>query len=216
MLIQLFHDTFISLQKIPVCWKEHGSSNATSTFVTNSDEFLNTFNKTYKINPKSQGSLLVALMHIYMSKINGEISPAFPVKAMKFFIASESMSRMTFDLVSAKLLGPSLHTVQSINYKNCGTAIIHCDTNSIKEQAKNIIIITKEDLTKATRKEDPVVTIAIWFDGTKVLQCLQVYHAHKAIVGGVFLDHFIDVREKTAELLKMLLGPKFSMYEPKK
>ena len=79
ILIQLFHDTFISLQKIPVCWKEHGSSNATSTFVTNSDEFLNTFNKIYNSNPKFQGSLMVALMHVFMSKINGEINPVFPV-----------------------------------------------------------------------------------------------------------------------------------------
>ena len=41
----------------------------------------------------------------------------------------------------------------------------------------------KEDLTKATGKEDPVVTSAIGFDGTKVIQCLKVDHAHKAIVG---------------------------------
>ena len=79
MLIQLFHDTFIPLQKIPVCWQERGSTNATSTFFTDGDEFLNTFNKTYKINPKFQGSLLVVLMHVFMSKINGEINYAFPV-----------------------------------------------------------------------------------------------------------------------------------------
>ena len=35
-----------------------------------------------------------------------------------------------------------------------------------------------------------MVTIAIRFGGTKFTQCLQVDHAHKAIVGGVFPDHF--------------------------
>ena len=69
MLIQLFHDTFISLQKISVCRQECGSANAMPTFFTNGDEFLNTFNKTYKSNPKFQGSLLAALMHVFMSKI---------------------------------------------------------------------------------------------------------------------------------------------------
>ena len=59
--------------------------------------------------------------------------------------------------------------------------------------------MTKEDLTKATGKEDPLVTIAIGFDGTKVTKFLQVHHAHKAIVGGVFPDHFIDIGNKTAE-----------------
>ena len=89
ILIQLFHDTFILLQKIPVYCQKRESANATSTCVANGDEFLNTFNKTYKSNPKFQGSLLVALMHVFVSKINGEINPEFPVKAMNFFIASE-------------------------------------------------------------------------------------------------------------------------------
>ena len=88
---------------------------------------------------------------------------------------------------------------QSINANSRGTAIIHCDMNSINERAKKIITIIKEDLTKATGKEDPVVTIAIGFDGTKVTQCLKFDHAHKAIVGGVFPDHFIDVGNKTEE-----------------
>ena len=69
----------------------------------------------------------------------------------------------------------------------------------------------KEDLTEYTEKEDPVVTISIGFDGTKVPQCLEVDHDHKAIVGGVFPDHFIDVGDKTAEELKTLLYPKVSI-----
>ena len=117
--------------------------------------------------------------------------------------------------MSAKLLVPSFCRVQIINAKSCGTAIIHCDMNSIKEQAKKIITTTKEDLTKPTGKEDPVVTIAILFDGTNVPQCLQVEHAHKEIVGGVFMDHFIDVGKKIAEELKTLLNPKSSIVQAK-
>ena len=168
MLIQLFHKNFISLQKMPVCWKERVSSNATSKIYTNSGEFLNTLNKTYKRNPKFQDSLLVALMHVFMSKINGEINPAFPVKAMKIFIASESMYRRKFDLVLANLLGPILHTVQRINAKIRGTAIIYCDMNIIKDRANEIIAMTKEELTEATGKKYPVVKTDIGFGGTKV------------------------------------------------
>ena len=142
---------------------------------------------------------MVSLMHVFMYKINGEINAAFPVKAMNFFIAYESISRRTFDMVLANILGTNLCTVQRINSRSRGTAIIHCEMNSTKERAKNIITMTKEDLTKAIGKEYPVVTITIGFDDTKVPQCLQVDHANKAIVGGVFTDHFIDVDDKTAE-----------------
>ena len=86
---------------------------------------------------------MVALMHAFMYKINGEINTEFPVKAMKLFIASESMSGRTSDLVLANLLGPILCTVQRINAKSRGTAIVHCDMNSVKELANNIITMTK-------------------------------------------------------------------------
>ena len=131
ILIQLLHETFIPLQKIPVCQQECGSANATSISVTSSDEFLNTFNKTYKSYPNFQGSLLVALMHVFISNINGGINTAFPVKAMNVIIASDSMSRRTFNLVSANLLVTSICIVQRVNSNSCGTAIIHCDMNSI-------------------------------------------------------------------------------------
>ena len=215
MLIQLFHETFILLHKIPVWRQERGYSNATSTFVTNGDEFMNTLNKTYKSNPNFQVSLLVSLVHIFMSKINGEINPAILVKKMNSFVASESIYRSTFNLVSANLLGPSLHTVQRINANSRGPAIIHCDMNIIKEREKKIITMKKEDLTKANGKYDPVVTVAIGFDGTKVPQFLKVDHAQKAIVGGVFPDHFINVDDKTEEELKTLLDTKSSIVRTK-
>ena len=69
---------------------------------------MNTFNETYKNNPKLKDSLLVALMHVFMSKISGAVNPEFPVKAINCFLATKSLSRRTFDLVSANFMGPSL------------------------------------------------------------------------------------------------------------
>ena len=60
-----------------------------------------------------------------------------------------------------------------------------------------------------------MITISMGFDGTKVPQCLQVDHAHKAIVGGVLPDHSIDVRDKIAEELNILLDPKSSIVQSK-
>ena len=56
-----------------------------------------------------------------------------------------------------------------------------------------------------------MVTNAIGFESTKVLQCLQVDHAHKSIVGGVFPDHFIDVSNKAEEELKNVFDTKSSI-----
>ena len=66
-------------------------------------------------------------------------------------------------------------------------AIIHYDMDIIKEQAEKIITIIKEDVTRTTGEEDPVVSIALMFYNTKVTQRLQIDHAHRAIVGGGFL-----------------------------
>ena len=71
-------------------------------------------------------------------------------------------------------------------------------------------------MTRASAKEDPVVTIDIGFDGTNVTKCLQVDHANKEIVGGVFPDHLIDFGNKTVEGLKKFWIPSRILYKPKK
>ena len=42
-------------------------------------------------------------------------------------------------------------------------------------------------------QDEAVVAMILGFDGTKVPQHLQVDYSHKAIVGGVYPNHFIDI-----------------------
>ena len=42
-------------------------------------------------------------------------------------------------------------------------------------------------------REEAVVAISLGFDATNIPQHLQVHYSHKAIVGGVYLNHFIDI-----------------------
>ena len=93
-------------QNLPGYQQARSTGGVSSTFVANGDEFLATFINTYKAQPTFRDSLLIALMHVFMSKMNGQTNPELPVKAMNFFIAAEALSRNTFDLVSANLLGP--------------------------------------------------------------------------------------------------------------
>ena len=77
--------------------------------------------------------------------------------------------------------------------------------DSIRARVTDTISIITNDLAKATGKVNPVVNVARSFGGSKVPQCLQVDHSHQAIVGGSYLDHFIDTRGKSEEDVKSLL-----------
>ena len=150
----------------------------------------------YNKNPQFKDLLLVALMHVFMSKINGQSNPTLPPKALNFYIARESLSRKTFDLVYGDLLGPALRSVQIFNTKIRGSTIIECDSTTTKEQVKTSIKIIRDDFIKSTFDKDTVIEFSLGFDGTKVLSILQVEHANKVVVGGVSSSHFIDISGK--------------------
>ena len=98
-----------SLIAIPAC-NETVTSPETFSSITvtkGQDSFLYDFVEMYTTNKEMQDSLLSALMQVMVSKLNGRQNPELPVKAMNFFIAIDSMSRKTFDFVSANFLGPS-------------------------------------------------------------------------------------------------------------
>jgi len=202
-------------QKLSVCQQEHGQGNSKTSFVTNGDTFLTTFVDTYKKHPEIKDSLLVALMHAFMSKLDGERNPEFASIAMNFYISIESLSRKTFDMMAANFLGPCLRTVQRHNQSSRTGAITECGMDTIRERLLHHINIIKADRDDNIPDEEAVVAISIGFDGTKVPQHLQVDHAHKAIVGGVYPNHFIDISAKTEEEVKKLLDPDSSIVKAK-
>ena len=186
-----------------------------SSFVTNSDPFLTKFVDTYKKNPKMKESLLVALMHAFMSKLNGETNPEFTPIAMNFFISIESLSRKTYDMMSANLLGPCVRTIQQHNESSRNGAITQCDVEFIRERLKRHIETIIADRDDNVPKEKAVVAISLGFDGTKVPQHLQVDYSHKAIVGGVYPDHFIDMSKLAEAEVKAILDPDSSIVRAK-
>ena len=140
---------------------------------------------------------MVALMHVFMSKINGQSKLKLPPKALNFYIACASLYRKTFDMMSDNLLGPALRSVQRVDAKSHGSTIIECDSATIKERIKMRIKIIREDLIKRTPNLDPVIEFSLGFDVTKVLASIKVDHANKAVVGGLSAADFIDIRGKT-------------------
>ena len=102
-----------------------------------------------------------------MSKINkvtGHQNPEFPPKAMKLFIALDSMSRNTANFVSANLFGPALRSIQQNNLESRVHDIIICylDTIVARLAAQIGLILSESD--------DPNITVSfsVCFDGTKV------------------------------------------------
>ena len=86
----------------------------------------------YNKNPQFKDLLLVSLMHVFMSKINGQSNPTLPPKALNFYIACASLYRKTFDMMSDNLLGPALRSVQRVDAKSHGSTIIECDSATTK------------------------------------------------------------------------------------
>ena len=63
------------------------------------------------------------------------------------------------------------------------------------------------NINKLTSETDPVIVVALGFDGTKVPGCLQVDHSHKAIIGGTHANHFMDISDKTQDEVRAILHP---------
>ena len=104
----LIHSNYLPLptQEIPITRSDPAGTSA--GMVETDDPFLAKFVKMYQDNEKFQDSLIVQLMYLVLSKMNGHENPEIGVKAMNFFIGAEAHSRKTFDYVSANLLGPTL------------------------------------------------------------------------------------------------------------
>ena len=138
------------------------------SFVTNSDNFLTTFVDTYYKHPEFKDSLLVALIHAFVSKLNGKINPEFSPIAINFYISIESLSRKTYDMISANFPGPCLCTVQKHNQSSRKGAITQCGMKFIRERLKRYSNTMLEDRDHNIPQEEVVVAISLSVYGTKV------------------------------------------------
>lgn len=154
----------------------------------------------FTTNEEMQDSLLSALMQVMVSKLNGSKNPELPEKAMNFFIAIDSMSRRTFDFVSANFLGPCLRTVQRHNATNSEPSII-----CIKES--DLVACLNKHLSSLPEFGKTTYAISIGFDGTKVPSTLTLSTRTRSILGGVYPKHAIDVTGMDKDAVQALLDP---------
>ena len=59
--------------------------------------------------------LLLFLLKAFCDKLDGHLEPEFPTNKLNYFIASDALSRNTFDFVSETFLGTYLRTIQISN-----------------------------------------------------------------------------------------------------
>ena len=72
-----------------------------------------------------------------------------------------------------------------------------------------------EDWDDNIPQKKVLVVISLGFDGAKVPQHLHVDYSHKATVGGVYPNHFIDINRKSNEEVEDLLDPDSSVVRAK-
>ena len=206
------YEFYLQAKTIPAC-NESPKSNI--SLIKNADPFLRTFTKLYEENVKFQSSLMVTLMHAFCAKVNGHKNPQFPVDAMNFFIASESISRKTFNFISENLLGPGLRSVQRTNAKSREELFIHIEKENIKNRLRTRIRHltssqnggNEQSNAKVKESDAKPVIISISFDGTKVPKALALSRVHKVIIGGAVPNHLISVEGLSDEEVKALLDP---------
>lgn len=104
------------------------------------DPFLKSFIVLYLNNKEVRESLLVALMHGLVSKLNRHKNPRLPEVAMNFFIAADATSRKCFDFLSANVVGPCLRTIQRHNSRKNKTPLLISSSVSVIEARLNDFI----------------------------------------------------------------------------
>lgn len=192
------------VSKIPACTKASAATDIPGSvgslaLVTNVDPFLKSFIDLYTNNKDVRDSLLVALLHGFVSKLKGHKNPRLPEKALNFFIAADATSRKCFDFVSANVIGPCLRTIQRHNSKNKTPLLVSTSDSEIEDRLNKFI----DQASEGCRH----VGIAVSIDATKTPPVLTLCTAHKCILGGVVPNECIDVSGKTQDEVASLLAP---------
>lgn len=171
--------------------------------VETDDPFLVKFVKTYQDNEEFQNSLVVQLMYLVLSKMNGHENPQIGVKALNFFCGAEAHNRATFSYISANLMGPCLRTVQRVNAKARDSALVDVSPETISKRLTKRL----DTILNDTHAPDGPIGFSLGFDGTKIPAALQLSSAYKAIIGGVYPNHFISLDGKTDDEITALMDP---------
>ena len=169
------------------------------------DAFLKNFVPMYQNNVEFCESLIVCILKAFCAKHSGNDKPQFEVKAMNFFIAMDSLSRKSFEFLSANMLGPALRTIQRTNAITCKPPFIACSNSELRDVITRTL---KEFSVKICEKLGiDVVPFSIAIDGTKVPKNASLSAAHRCIIGYCYPHHMISVEGKSEiEVAKLLQG----------
>ena len=153
----------------------------------------------YKTNKDLRESLLIGMVQAMIAKLNGHPNPEYSALVMNFFICMDAKSRKAHDFAAANLFGTTLRTLQRRNAKRRGSNIIQCNVRYVRERVGATL-----DKLFCENGNDQSFSLA--FDGTKTPQKLQLSMDYKAIVGGIYPNHVLDITDKTTEEVKALMA----------
>ena len=155
------------------------------------DPFVTKFLKFWEKNPQFRNSMMVELLNVHISRLDGKTNCKIPQRLMDFFCLLHSYDRKSALLVSGNVLGPSLRNMLQNAKRNAGMAT---EINFIardKGQMKSILSKHIDHLFPEHSKEHPSIGFSLAIDAVKVAKLLQIDLKYNAVLGGVIPNHFI-------------------------
>ena len=111
------------------------------------------------------------------------------------------------EVVSANLGGPDRRWMKKLNAQEIEDTILVSGNCNEK-----VVAIMEADIERQRNPNGTRPTISLAIDATKVSSVLEVSHEHKAIFGGEFPSHIIDIAGKTKEDVRDILDGKSDEY----
>ena len=111
----------------------------------------------------------------------------------------DTKSRKAQDITAVDLFGPGLRTIQQRDVKTRHGNIIESDYNNLKDCVGGTLDKVYSDTGKYQ-------SFSMLFDGTKPPAKLQLSTAFKAVVGGIYLSHVVDISETNEDDVRALLA----------
>jgi len=156
-----------------------------------------------KKNPNFQSSLVVAMLKAAAAKELHGNNAATEEKVVNFFRFIQTYDAKAAQVLSANLSGPSARWMKKLNARDRDACILECGEDNEKVSSWMGEAI---DCRKPKDGGSPPFHLAM--DATKVPQVLEASYGHKAIIGGEYPNHLIDIDGKSKEEVRAILDGK--------
>lgn len=160
-----------------------------------------------KKNPSFRSSIIVALFKAACAKEQHGSNAATDEKVVNFFRYISTYDKKAAQVMSANLGGPSQRWMATLNAREREDCILDSGDNG-----ERVISRMEAAIARRSKSNGAQVSFSLAIDATKVPTVIEASSGYKAIVGGEFPNHLIDVETKSKEEIQDIIDGKSKEY----